>query len=113
MTNLKKVLALSLAATSVLGTVASAAFTDADSIKATDAVETLSALGVIKGKPDGSFDPTASVTRAEMAKMIYTIKNGGNDDASAFATMPSTFTDINDSWAVGYIKYCQNQGISG
>ena len=111
MSNLKKLTALSLAAVSVLGTVASATFTDADDIKATDAVETLTALGVIAGKPDGSFDPEATVTRAEMAKMIYTIKAGGNDNADAFKGTATTFTDINGHWAEGYIKYCQSQGI--
>ena len=111
MSNLKKLTALSLAAVSVLGTVASATFTDADDIKTTDAVETLTALGVIAGKPDGSFDPEATVTRAEMAKMIYTIKAGGNDNADAFKGTATTFTDINGHWAEGYIKYCQSQGI--
>lgn len=111
MSNLKKVTALSLAAISILGTVASATFTDADDIKATDAVETLSALGIIAGNPDGSFNPEGTVTRAEMAKMIYTIKNGGNSNADAFKGSPTAFTDVNGHWAEGYIKYCSNQGI--
>lgn len=111
MTNLKKVLALSLAATSVLGTVASATFTDANTIESAEAVNSLVALGIIKGFEDGSFRPTEGVTRAEMAKMLYTIRNKGNDDASNFVSMSSNLTDISGHWAEGYVKYCENQGI--
>ena len=92
---------------------AGAAFTDQADIHAdnADAVELLTALGVINGYEDGSFDPEGVVTRAEMAKMIYTIRNGGNDDASAYETVTTSFTDINGHWAEGYIKYLQNTGI--
>lgn len=111
MTNLKKVLALSLAATSILSTASLASFTDQKEITATDAVDTLVAIGVIQGYEDGSFKPERTVTRGEMAKMIYTIKNGGSDDASAFTSVSTAFTDVNGHWAEGYIKYCQSQGI--
>ena len=92
---------------------AGAAFTDAADINAdnADAVELLTALNIIQGYEDGSFDPEGVVTRAEMAKMIYTIRNGGNDDASAYETVTTSFTDINGHWAEGYIKYLQNTGI--
>jgi len=36
-----------------------------------DAIEKLSALGVINGYHDGSFRPEASVSRAELTKMVY------------------------------------------
>ena len=92
---------------------AGAAFTDSADINAdnADAVELLTALGVIDGYDDGSFQPEGTVTRAEMAKMIYTIRNGGNDNASAYKTVSTSFTDINGHWAEGYIKYLQNTGI--
>ena len=92
---------------------AGAAFTDAADISDVnaDAVELLSALNIIQGDPDGSFAPEREVTRAEMAKMIYTIRNGGNDDASAYETVTTSFTDISGHWAEGYIKYLQNTGI--
>ena len=38
-------------------------------------------LGVINGYTDGSFKPNDTVTRAEMAKMIYVLRTG-NSDAS-------------------------------
>ena len=109
--NLKKILALSLAATSILGTVTMASFTDQKEIQATDAVDTLVALKIIKGYEDGSFKPTANITRAELAKMIFTVQNGGSDDASAFVGISSSFQDVKGHWAEGYIKYCQSQGI--
>ena len=92
---------------------AGAAFTDSADINAdnADAVELLTALNIIDGYEDGSFNPDGVVTRAEMAKMIYTIRNGGNDDASAYETVTTSFTDINGHWAEGYIKYLQNTGI--
>ena len=92
---------------------AGAAFTDAADINAdnVEAVDLLTTLGIIKGYEDGSFDPEGVVTRAEMAKMIYTIRNGGNDNASAHVGNTTSFTDISGHWAEGYIKYLQNTGI--
>ncbi|MFI3227484.1 MAG: S-layer homology domain-containing protein [Clostridia bacterium] len=111
MTNFNKVLSLTLASATLLSTVAGATFTDNDEITLSEAVETLVALNVIQGYEDGSFRPENTVTRAEMAKMIFTIKNGGSDDASSFAGLSTSFTDIGGHWAEGYIKYCQTQGI--
>ena len=92
---------------------AGAAFTDAADINAdnTEAVDLLTTLGIIKGYEDGSFQPDGTVTRAEMAKMIYTIRNDGNDDASAYENVTTSFTDISGHWAEGYVKYLQNTGI--
>ena len=90
---------------------AGAAFTDqADFDVDIDVVNTLVGLGVIDGYDDGSFRPEATVTRAEMAKMIYVIRTG-RSDASAYNNDATTFTDISDHWARGYIKYCQSMGI--
>ena len=111
--NLKKVLALVLAFACAFTMFAGAAFTDSADIKDanTEAVDTLVALGVINGYTDGSFKPNGTVTRAEMAKMIYTIRSGGNSDASAYSGISTSFTDVNGHWAAGYIKYCQTMGI--
>ena len=109
--NQKKVLALVLAFACAFTMFAGAAFTDeADFAVDTDVVDTLVALGVINGYTDGSFQPDATVTRAEMAKMIYVIRTG-RSDASAYNNDATTFTDITDHWARGYIKYCQSLGI--
>ena len=111
MKNLKKVLALVLAFACAFTMFAGAAFTDQADISQTEAVDMLSALGVINGYTDGSFKPDATITRAEAAKMIYTIWNGGNDDASAFE-WKSVFNDVySGHWAEGYINFCYTNGI--
>ena len=90
---------------------ASAAFTDAADIKVdSDVVDTLVSLGVVDGFSDGSFQPNGTVTRAQMAKMIYVLRTG-NSDASAYNDDKTSFTDIGSHWARGYIKYCQSLGI--
>ena len=90
---------------------AGAAFTDQADIKVdSDVVDTLVSLGVVNGYTDGSFKPNDTVTRAEMAKMIYVLRTG-NSDASAYNNDKTTFTDIKGHWAAGYIKYCQSLGI--
>ena len=90
---------------------AGAAFTDSADIKVdAEVVDTLVALGVVNGYDDGSFKPNGTVTRAEMAKMIYVLRTG-NSDASAYNDDKTSFTDIGSHWARGYIKYCQSLGI--
>ena len=90
---------------------AGAAFTDQADIKVdSEVVDTLVSLGVIDGFADGSFKPNDTVTRAQMAKMIYVLRTG-NSDASAYNDDKTSFTDIGSHWARGYIKYCQSLGI--
>ena len=89
---------------------AGAAFTDSADIKATEAVNMLSALGVINGYTDGSFKPNDTVTRAEMAKMIYVLRTG-SDKATAYENATTKFTDVKGHWAAPYIKYCEAMGI--
>ena len=111
MCNLKKILALVLAFACAFTMFAGAAFTDSADIKVdAEVVDTLVALGVVNGYDDGSFKPNGTVTRAEMAKMIYVLRTG-NSDASAYNDDKTSFTDIGSHWARGYIKYCQSLGI--
>ena len=111
MKNLKKILALVLAFACAFTMFAGAAFTDQADIKVeNEVVDTLIELGVINGYTDGSFKPNDTVTRAEMAKMIYVLRTG-NSDASAYNDDYSTFADIKGHWARGYVKYCQSLGI--
>ena len=79
MRNLKRVLSLVMAMALIVGMMVVSAsavdakdFTDKDEIKHTEAVETMVALNVIAGQPDGSFEPTGSLTRAQMAKISPT-----------------------------------------
>ena len=117
MRNLKRALSLALAAMMLIGMMvvsagaASKDFTDKDEIVNDEAVNTLVALNVISGKEDGSyFDPTGIVTRAEMAKMITVVLNGGREPNLGTKTTPS-FSDIDGHWAEAYIEYCTSLGI--
>ena len=89
--NLKKILALVLAFACAFTMFAGAAFTDQADIKVeNEVVDTLIELGVINGYTDGSFKPNDTVTRAEMAKMIYVLRTG-NSDASAYNNDKTSF----------------------
>ena len=117
MRNLKRALSLALAAimvTSVMIVGAGAAsyddFSDKDEIVNKEAVQMLVELGVINGKDTGDFDPTGIVTRAEMAKMICVVLNGGKDP-SLGTTVTNSYTDTVGHWAAGYIEYCTQLGI--
>ena len=118
MRNLKRTLSLALASVMLVGMMSVGAsavnasdFTDADEIVNKEAVSTMTALGIINGKEDGSyFDPTGTVTRAEMAKMLCVAINGGVDPVLGVKDTP-TFTDIKGHWAESYIEYCAANGI--
>lgn len=113
MNNLKRVLSLVLALVMIVGVMAVASateFTDQKEITHTEAVDTMNALGVILGKDDGSFDPTANITRGEMCTIIARILNSGKLPAVGSSTAYH-FTDIAEHWARNYIEYCANLGI--
>ena len=117
MRNLKRALSLALAAMMLIGMMvvsagaASKDFTDKDEIKHSEAVNTMVALNVISGKEDGSyFDPTGTLTRAEMAKVISYVMNGGVEPNIGTKVVP-TYSDIKGHWAEAYIEYCTSMGI--
>ena len=117
MRNLKRVLGLALASVMVLSMMVIGAgaasyddFSDKDKIVNKEAVQMLVELGVINGKDTGDFDPTGIVTRAEMAKMICVVLNGGKDP-SLGTTVTNSYTDTVGHWAAAYIEYCSNLGI--
>ena len=115
MKNLKRALSFALATVMVIGMMvvgAGAAFTDAEKIENDEAVAVMYALGVINGKGDGSyFDPAATLTRAEAAKII-TYMLLGEDKAETLGTTGAKFTDVPAGhWAETYIGYCANMGI--
>ena len=117
MKNLKKVLALVLAMSTVFGLSVSAGaaatdFNDYDEIENKEAVEVMAALNVIGGNDKGDFNPDGYLTRAEMCKMVSFVMNGGN--APVLGTSSSyTYTDTAYSWAKDYIEYATSMGIVG
>ena len=117
MRNLKRALSLALAAVMVLsmmvvgaGAVSVDDFSDGADIVNKEAVTVLASLNVINGKDDGSYDPTGIVTRAEMAKMICVVLNGGRDPQLG-SVVADSYTDTVNHWAKAYIEYCTNLGI--
>ena len=114
MKNLKKVLALVLVVAMMASFAVSAgaaSFTDNAKIVYNDAVKLLSNLDVINGFTDGSFNPEGNVTRAQTAKMIAYIMNGGEDASSTFAAS-AKFNDVaNGYWAANSIGYCATKEI--
>ena len=118
MRNLKRTLSLLLAVVMVIGLMVVGAgavsyndFSDRGEIVNKDAVSMLTTLGIIEGKPDGSYAPTEGVDRAQMAKMISTIKNNGSDNGALYENVNSGLTDIVNHWAKGHINYCFTTGI--
>ena len=111
---MKKLLALVLALvmTLSLAVSANAAFKDAEKVNASyaKAVDVLSGMKVFQGYPDGSFQPEGSITRAEVAAIVYRLYTA--DVADKQASMYATYNKFSDmvgaSWAAGYISYCAN-----
>ena len=106
MRNLKRALSLAMASIMVLGMMVVGAgavsyddFSDKDKIVNDDAVSMLVELNVINGKDDGSFDPEGIVTRAEMAKMICVVLNGGKDPSLGNVSTPTP-----TRWATGLLR---------
>ena len=114
MRNLKKILALALALVMTLSlmTVANAFNDDKDiDAKYDEAVTVLSNLKVFKGVNDGSnFAPKQTITRAEVAAIIYRIVTGDvADNQAGIYKDYAKFKDVAaNHWAAGYIGYCSN-----
>ena len=116
MRNLKKILALVLAlmmTLSLMVTASAKTFTDTGDIdsKYAEAVDVLSGMGVFKGTGDGStFSPDKTITRAEVAAIIYRIVTGDVTDVQAgiYADY-NEFEDVSKNiWYAGYVNYCAN-----
>ena len=106
-------LVLALVMTMSLVTVSAGAkdFTDNSKIAYGEAVDVMSAVKVIDGYPDGSFNPTATLTRGAAAKIICNLILGPTT-ASALVADAAPYKDVptNHTFA-GYIAYCQKEGI--
>ena len=106
-------LVLALVMTMSLVTISAGAedFTDAEDIKYVEAVDVLSAIGVINGNPDGSFNPKGALTRAQAAKIICAL-NLTPDVAAELVADAAPFADVAaDHWAAGYIAEGVASGI--
>ena len=115
---MKKLLALVLALVMTLSLAvvgSNAAFKDAEKVNETyaEAVDVLAGMKVFQGYTDGSFQPEGSITRAEVAAIVYRLYTG--DVADKQASLYASYNKFNDmdgaAWAKGYIGYCANAGL--
>ena len=134
MRNLKRALSLALAAAMLIGMMVISAlalaaamligmmvisasavsynsFTDRDEIVNKDAVSMLTTLGIIEGKPDGSYGPSENVDRAQMAKMISVMLSNNENCDDLYMSVDSKLSDVAGNWAQGYINYCYTLGV--
>lgn len=111
MKNLKKVLALVVVFSMMLCSVAFAAFPDVpEDADYANAVNTLTALGVISGDNLGNFNPDNTITRCEFTKIacaLLGLNGDGNTGITAFADVAA------DHWAAGYINLANGMKING
>lgn len=82
-----------------------------DETKDEDAIEILSALGIIKGYENGEFLPESTITRAEFTAMV--VRALGIDlVAEDVKGEKNYFFDVSsDHWAAGYILLAVHRGI--
>lgn len=111
MKNLKKVLAFVLSFALVFGMVVTAAVTRFPDVPEdatyAEAVEVLSALGIIVGDENGNFNPDSPITRAEMSKLLYAMVSTGSVGQAA-----TSFNDVPaEHWASGYIQGAKQLGF--
>ena len=116
MKNLKKVLALSLVVVMIFGIMITAsakldAYTDAEQINYTEAVDLLTGIGVLEGMTSTTFEPQGTLTREQAAKII-TYLAVGSTAAEAMRAVAAPFDDVAaNRWSAGFIAYCVNEGI--
>lgn len=114
--NLKKVIsavaALAMSASSFVALAANYPDVDA-SASYKQAIDELSALKVIEGYEDGTFQPDKLVTRAEFSKMVITALGSAElAQAEAAAGRDTQFKDVTGShWAAGYVTAAVAQSI--
>lgn len=108
---LSVVLALVMTMSLVTITAGAKDFTDKSKITYGEAVDVISQVGVIDGYTDGSFNPSATLTRGAAAKIICNLILGPTTGASLGAdAAPFKDVPVSNVFA-GYIAYCSQQGI--
>ena len=106
-------LVLALVMTMSLVTISAGAkdFADDSDIDYKEAVDVISALGIVDGYSDSSFRPDGSLTRGAAAKIICNLILGPTT-ASALSASTAPFKDVpTTNVFAGYITYCAQRGI--
>ena len=112
---MKKFLSLVLALTMTMSLVTVSAgakdFTDSSKVEYKEAVDVVSAAGIVEGYENGAFNPQNTLTRGAAAKIICNLILGPTTagalraDTAPYSDVPTTNT------FAGYIAYCQKEGI--
>ena len=91
-------------------TASAASFTDvAPTNSNIEAIEVLSALGIINGYGDNTFGPDDILTRAQLCTMMV---QAMDDDNDVYADTKNAFTDVAaDHWARAYIDTAVRKGL--
>ena len=117
MKNLKKVLSLVLALAMALSLMTAAFAADAsdykDYSKVTykEAVDVMTAAGIFNGGDGNNFNPDATLTREQAAKII-TYMLVGQAKADKLTATVAPYADVAaNRWSAGAIAYCTNEGI--
>ena len=85
-------------------------YNDVKGTKYEQSVDILSTLSIISGYDDGTYKPSNTVTRAEMAKLI--IVSLGKESVANTLKGDTTFSDVKaNSWAAGYVGVASSLGI--
>ena len=124
MRNLKKFLALVMAMVMAFSLMLSASaaeikpstnFSDNDGITEAfvEAVDVLAGMKVYKGDDTGTLRPGSTITRAEVAALIYRLATGDVDDVrEGLYANYGNFKDVSEGdWFAGYVGYCANAGF--
>lgn len=79
-------------------------------------IEDMVDLGVLSGKGDGKFDPSAKLTRAEAAKVAVVLAGFDADDVAQAAGLPQAFTDVYTGmpahgWSLGWINLAASENL--
>ncbi len=111
---MKKILSFVLVLAMVLGSVSMVFATDYPDVKDTDscaeAVNVLSAVGVIEGYNDGTFKPEKTISRAEAIKIVVAALGLPVTEGNSY---PTQFTDVPaTAWYSGYVRYGVALGIT-
>ncbi|MBR5884050.1 MAG: S-layer homology domain-containing protein, partial [Bacteroidaceae bacterium] len=108
---ISKLLALAMFASMTTVGANAGEFTDASDIQYGEAVDVMTAVGIVDGYEDGSFNPQTNLNRGQAAKIICNLILGPTT-ASALNADTAPYKDVpKDHHFAGYIAYCQQQGI--
>lgn len=116
MKNIKRILCLTLSAIMLCGMMVfntGASFKDEAKIVNKEAAAITAGLGLFAGTTEGNFDPTGTVTRAQMAAIVTKMLYGSDFNADHFKGS-GKFSDtavFEGGWAEGYVNLGSNIGV--